>query len=74
MIDLRGFRGWATLTEQPFLNLLRQGMVSSLVFERWLVQEQYLYEALLGLQASLLCRAPQPHRLIMVNALLVTVE
>ncbi|MCX7602405.1 MAG: hypothetical protein N2Z75_10765, partial [Meiothermus sp.] len=39
-----------------------------------LVQEQYLYEAMLGLQTSLLRRAPQQHRLIKANALLVTVE
>lgn len=74
MIDLRGFRGWAELTDQPFLRLLRQGQVSSRAFERWLVQEQYLYEAMLGLQTSLLRRAPQLHRLIKANALLVTVE
>ncbi|WP_337868832.1 hypothetical protein [Meiothermus sp.] len=74
MIDLRGFRGWAELTNQPFLRLLRQGQVSSRAFTRWLVQEQYLYEAMLGLQTSLLRRAPQLHRLIKANALLVTVE
>ncbi len=74
MIDLRGFRGWAELADQPFLRLLRQGQVSSHAFERWLVQEQYLYEAMLGLQTSLLRRAPQRHRLIKANALLVTVE
>lgn len=74
MIDLRGFRGWAELTEQPFLYLLREGKVSSRAFERWLVQEQYLYEGILRLQTSLLRRAPQQHRLIKANALLVTVE
>lgn len=74
MIDLRGFRGWAELTDQPFLRLLRQGQVSSHAFTRWLVQEQYLYEAMLGLQTSLLRRAPQLHRLIKANALLFTVE
>lgn len=74
MIDLRGYRGWAELADQPFLRLLRQGQVSSHALERWLVQEQYLYEAMLGLQTSLLRRAPQRHRLIKVNALMVTVE
>ncbi len=74
MIDLQGFRGWAALCEQPFLYLLRQGKVSSRAFERWLVQEMYLYEAMLGLQTSLLRRAPQRHRLIKTNALLFTVE
>lgn len=74
MIDLRGFRGWVALTEQPFLRLLCQGKVSCRAFERWLVQEWYLYEAMLGLQTSLLRRAPQPHRLIKINALLFTVE
>lgn len=74
MIDLRGFRDWAELTDQPFLRLLCQGQVSSQAFARWLVQEQYLYEAMLGLQTSLLRRAPQLHRLIKANALLVTVE
>jgi thiaminase/transcriptional activator TenA len=74
VFDLRGFREWATLTEQPFLHRLRRGKVSDGAFERWLVQEKYLYEAMLGLQTSLLRRAPQRHRLIMANALLVTVE
>ncbi|MBO1435818.1 hypothetical protein [Meiothermus sp. CFH 77666] len=74
MIDLRGFRGWAAPTEQPFLCLWRQGKVSCRALERWLVQEMYLYQAMLGLQTSLLRRAPQRHRLIMINALLFTVE
>lgn len=74
MIDLRGFRGWAELTERPFLRLLRAGKVSRRAFERWLVQEQYLYQAMLNLQTALLRSAPQKHRLILVNALLVTVE
>ncbi len=74
VIDLRGFRGWAVLTHQPFLRMLRRGEVSNGAFKCWLAQEQYLYEALLGLQTSLLRQAPQPHRLIKVNALLVTVE
>ncbi|GIW37903.1 MAG: hypothetical protein KatS3mg074_301 [Meiothermus sp.] len=74
MIDLRGFRGWAELNEQPFLRLLREEKVSRRAFECWLVQEQYLYQAMLDLQTALLRRAPQKHRLIMVNALLVTVE
>lgn len=74
MIDLRGFGGWALLVEQPFLRRLRQGRVSRQVFERWLVQERYLYQGLLGLQAWLLKQAPQQHRMILVNALMVTVE
>lgn len=74
MIDLRGFRDWAALTEQPFLCLLRQGKVPCRALERWLVQEWYLYEAMLGLQTSLLRRAPPRHRLIKINALLFTVE
>lgn len=74
MIDLRGFGGWALLVEQPFLRRLRQGQVSGRVFERWLVQERHLYQGLLGLQAWLLKQAPQQHRMILVNALMVTVE
>ncbi|MDX2004469.1 MAG: hypothetical protein SFU83_04255 [Meiothermus sp.] len=74
MIDLKGFKEWADLGEQPFLRLLREGEVGQRVFLRWLRQEQYLYEGILGLQTSLLRRAPQMHRLVKANALIVTVE
>ena len=74
MIDLKGFRSWTDLSDQPFLRLLREGKVSEKVFTRWLRQERYLYEAILHLQTSLLRRAPQPHRLVKANALIVTVE
>lgn len=74
VIDLRGFGRWAELTDQSFLRLLCRGQVSRYSFERWLVQEQYLYEGIMGLQTWLLRCAPQQHRLIKANALMVTVE
>jgi formylaminopyrimidine deformylase / aminopyrimidine aminohydrolase len=74
MIDLRGFRNWAGAHHQPFVRLLQEGQVSDLAFRRWLRQEQYLYETMLGLQTALLRHAPPKHRLIKANALVVTVE
>lgn len=73
-MDLRGFQGWAEIVDQPFLSRLRQGQVGRGAFERWLVQERYLYEGVLGLQTALLRRAPSPHRLIVAGALVITVE
>ncbi|MCS7059097.1 MAG: hypothetical protein NZ849_11575 [Meiothermus sp.] len=58
----------------PFLELLRQGRVSERAFVRWLSQERHLLEALLTLEARLLSKAPQPHRLIWVNGLWFAVE
>lgn len=58
----------------PFLELLRQGRVSEWAFARWLAQERYLLEVLLTLEARLLVQAPQPYRLIWVNALGFVVE
>ncbi|MBF6594772.1 MAG: hypothetical protein IVW51_10025 [Thermaceae bacterium] len=74
MIDLRGFRGWAEIVDQPFLRLLRQGRVSNRAFQHWLTQERYLYEGMLGFQTALLRRARPQHRLIVAQALVITVE
>lgn len=73
-MDLRGFRGWAELADQPFLRRLRQGRVGVGAFERWLAQERYLYEGILGLQTALLRQAPQRHRLVLAQAVVITVE
>jgi len=62
------------IVDQPFLTRLRQGRVGRRAFEGWLVQERCLYEGILGLQTSLLRRAPPPHRLIVAQALVITIE
>ncbi|HEU4740057.1 MAG TPA: hypothetical protein VFS50_00485 [Meiothermus sp.] len=70
----RHTRAWAGLAQQPFLLAVRDGMVSLRAIRRWLAQDCFFVEGLMGFQAGLLHRAPQPHRLILAQGLVSTVR
>lgn len=53
-------RLWTAATRHPFLDAVREGTISELAFDRWLVQDALFVGDLLVFQARLLARAPRP--------------
>lgn len=65
---------WSKLQSQPFLRLLRQGKVPSDALRRWMTQDFYFLEGLVRFQALLLQRAPRPDRMVLAQAIVMSVE
>lgn len=53
-------RLWTAATRHPFLDAVREGTISDVTFNRWLVQDALFVGDLLVFQARLLARAPRP--------------
>jgi thiaminase len=53
-------RSWSAATRHPFLDAVREGTISEVAFDRWLVQDALFVGDLLVFQARLLARAPRP--------------
>lgn len=65
---------WERLLRHPFLQRLRAREVSERSVYAWMEQNFHFAEGLLGLQAQLVHRAPNPHRLVLAHGLVGIVE
>lgn len=58
---------WATATQHPFLNAVRDGTITDEAFDRWLCQDAIFVADLLTFQARLLARAPRQAQSVLAS-------
>ena len=65
---------WRSATEQPFLDAVRDGTLSTAAFDTWLAQDARFVADLLRFQARLLARAPREAQAVLAGGCVALVE